>query len=78
MSDNRIVVRDRGIGFIGLLLLMFIAFKLLGIIHWSWFWVLSPVLIPVGVGVAVVGVIGIIAFIVLIKELVRECRKPRR
>ena len=35
-----------GIGLTGLLALLFIAFKLCGIITWSWFWVLAPLWIP--------------------------------
>lgn len=31
-----------GIGFIGLLTLTFIILKLVGVINWSWWWVLSP------------------------------------
>jgi len=31
-----------GIGFTGLLTILFIALKLLGFITWSWLWVLSP------------------------------------
>ena len=31
-----------GIGFTGLLQLLFIALKLIGVINWSWLWVLSP------------------------------------
>ena len=31
-----------GIGFLGLLTIVFITLKLLGKIAWSWFWVLSP------------------------------------
>lgn len=38
-----------GVGFIGLLTLMFIFLKLWGKIDWSWWWVLSPILIPVGI-----------------------------
>lgn len=34
------------IGFPGLLALIFITLKLTGYIDWSWFWVLSPLLIP--------------------------------
>lgn len=33
-----------GIGFIGLLTIVFIALKLIGVISWSWFWVLSPLI----------------------------------
>lgn len=32
-----------GIGFVGLLTILFIALKLLKIISWSWWWVLSPI-----------------------------------
>lgn len=31
-----------GIGFVGLLTIVFITLKLLGYITWSWWWVLSP------------------------------------
>lgn len=32
-----------GIGFVGLLTILFIALKLTGVIAWSWWWVLAPV-----------------------------------
>lgn len=32
-----------GIGFCGLLAILFIALKLVGIINWSWIWVLAPI-----------------------------------
>ena len=32
-----------GIGFGGLLTIVFIVLKLLGVITWSWWWVLSPI-----------------------------------
>ena len=35
-----------GIGFGGLLAILFIALKLTGVITWSWWWVLSPIWIP--------------------------------
>ena len=35
-----------GIGFFGLLTVAFIILKLIGVIKWSWFWVLSPVIFP--------------------------------
>ena len=31
-----------GIGFAGLLTIVFIVLKLVGVISWSWLWVLSP------------------------------------
>lgn len=50
MNDNR---STGGISFIGLLTILFIGLKLTGYIHWSWFWVLSPMLIPIGIAVIV-------------------------
>lgn len=32
-----------GIGFTGLLTIAFIVLKLLNVINWSWWWVLSPI-----------------------------------
>ncbi|GAA0763829.1 hypothetical protein [Clostridium sartagoforme] len=43
-----------GIGFIGLLTIVFITLKLLGIITWSWIWVLSPIWINIGLGIVVI------------------------
>jgi membrane protein YdbS with pleckstrin-like domain len=39
------------IGFISSLTLIFITLKLLGKINWSWWWVLSPLWISLGIGV---------------------------
>ena len=36
-----------GIGFLGMLTLIFIVLKLCGIIHWSWIWVLMPTFLPI-------------------------------
>ena len=38
-----------GIGFLGLLTIAFIVLKLCAVIDWSWWWVLSPILIPLGI-----------------------------
>lgn len=42
-----------GIGFIGLLTIVFIILKLLGKITWSWLWVLSPIWISVALGIVI-------------------------
>ena len=42
------------IGFLLALTLIFIVQKLTNVIAWSWWWVLSPILIPGGIGVAAV------------------------
>ena len=41
--NNNNTTSSSGIGFTGLLTILFIALKLLGIIEWSWVWVLSPI-----------------------------------
>lgn len=43
-----------GIGFVGLLTILFIALKLMGEIDWSWVWVLSPIWISASIVVLVV------------------------
>jgi len=42
-----------GIGFFGLLTLLFIGLKLCGVITWSWLWVLAPLWIPVTLAVVI-------------------------
>lgn len=49
-----------GIGFVGALLLLFIGLRLGGVIDWSWWWVLSPLWIPLAVAVVVM----LIAFVI--------------
>jgi ATP/ADP translocase len=44
MSDNN---TNTGIGFCGLLTIVFITLKLVDKINWSWWWVLSPIWIPI-------------------------------
>ena len=36
---------NSGIGFMGLLQVVFITLKLIGHIDWSWWWVLSPIIL---------------------------------
>lgn len=57
MSNNS--NSSSGVGFGGLLTLLFIALKLMGYITWSWVWVLSPIWL--GITIIIIGAI-IIAF----------------
>ena len=41
MKNNEKTVNG-GIGFVGLLTIVFITLKLCGVISWGWIWVLSP------------------------------------
>jgi len=50
-------------GFLGMLTILFIGLKLLDKIDWSWFWVLSPIIIPL---ILVIGIFFIIIIILLI------------
>lgn len=43
MSTNNTTTSTGGIGFVGLLTIVFITLKLTGYITWSWWWVLSPI-----------------------------------
>lgn len=55
--------KSGGIGFMGLLALLFIALKLLGKIDWSWVWVLAPVWGPFAFMLVIVGVMLVLALI---------------
>lgn len=48
-----------GIGFTGVLAIVFIVLKLVGVINWSWFWVLSPLWISFVI-VIILFIIGIL------------------
>ena len=41
-SNNSNSKSNGGIGFCGLLTIVFIVLKLVGVIEWSWLWVLAP------------------------------------
>lgn len=49
-----------GVGVTGLLLVAFIVLKLCHVIDWSWWWVLSPYWIPLGLVIVVI--LGMIAY----------------
>ena len=66
MRDTK-TVRSGGIGFCGLLAIVFIALKLAGIgavATWSWWWVLSPLWIPVVLVLAIAVIILMLAMFV--------------
>ena len=44
---------SRGIGFVGLLTIVFIVLKLCDVIDWAWWWVLSPIWITATVVLAI-------------------------
>jgi len=53
-----------GIGFAGLLTVLFIGLKLTGYITWSWWWILSPLWISAVITITLIVIFLIIGFII--------------
>lgn len=51
-----------GIGMV--LFIVFLVLKLTGTIDWSWWWVTSPLWIPLAAAAVILGVVGVIAMII--------------
>jgi len=54
---------NSGIGFTGLLTILFIGLKLTNYIDWSWWWVLSPLWIGMAIALAIVSIVIVLAAI---------------
>lgn len=52
-----------GIGFLGLLTIVFIILKLTNYINWSWWWVLAPFWMPWAIVLIVLFIAGIISLL---------------
>lgn len=63
MKNNNVNNTSKGISFFGLLTIAFIVLKLVGVISWSWLWVLSPLWIPI-----VIALLGIMVFVIWLKK----------
>jgi hypothetical protein len=59
MANNKSTSSGLGLG--SVLFIVFLILKLTGNINWSWWWVTSPLWIPITLGVIVLGIIGLIA-----------------
>lgn len=57
-TQQKTVKSNGGIGITGVLLIVFIVLKLVGVINWSWWWVLSPMWIPLAL--VLIGVILVV------------------
>lgn len=58
-------VTGSGIGFTGLLTIIFVLLKAFNVITWSWWWVFAPLWLPIAIALGIAIVIffvGIIAF----------------
>lgn len=60
MSNSTTSSSLGGIGFLGLLTIVFITLKLTGYIAWSWLWVLSPLWIGFAIGIVLLIVFGLL------------------
>ena len=65
MANSSSSSSSGGIGFAGLLTIVFIVLKLMGFIDWSWWWVVSPTLISIALTIVFL-FIGLI--LVILKE----------
>ncbi len=63
MSSSTNNQRGGGIGFVGLLTIVFITLKLTNYIDWTWWWVLSPIWIMLCVMLVIIVIAIIIAFL---------------
>lgn len=61
MSNNS-SSSSSGIGFAGLLTIVFITLKLTGVIAWSWWWVLSPLWIGFAIFLALLILLALVAW----------------
>ena len=48
-----------GLGLSAVLTIIFVVLKLVGVIAWSWWWVLSPILIDIGLSIIVLVIYAI-------------------
>lgn len=64
MANNNSSTQSGGIGFFGLLAIVFITLKLTGYITWSWWWVLAPLWGPAAVVLVIFLIVVLIAALV--------------
>lgn len=46
-NENKTVVKKQGLGIGSILTIIFVVLKVIGVIEWSWVWVLAPLWISV-------------------------------
>ncbi|CAH9012793.1 transmembrane fragile-X-F protein [Vibrio phage 141O35-1] len=61
--------QSAGIGFFGVLTILFIGLKLASVINWSWWWVLAPMWLPVTAAV------GILLLMLIVKTLYQLAKR---
>ena len=68
-----------GVGFLGLLTLLFIGLKLTGYITWSWIWVLAPLWIPISITLVFLSVLSLLVILnkIDINKTIKYGRKEK-
>ena len=56
-----------GFGFVEALAVLFIALKLMGVIAWSWLWVLAPIWIQL-----ILAVVGLIIMVIAVSHIYED------
>lgn len=69
MKDIAEKTTSNGVGFLGMLFLLFLGLKLSDKIDWSWWWVFAPLWVPV---VLIVAIVGIVAIVLAIQTIVEK------
>lgn len=64
--------RSAGIGFMGMLAVLFIGLKLSSIIDWSWWWVLTPLWGPMALLLLAIAILVVVAAIDIIAKAIAE------
>ena len=61
-NENKTVVKKQGLGLGTVLTIIFVVLKLVGVIDWSWVWVLAPFWI----GAIIALVFGLVALLITV------------
>jgi len=69
MSNSSSTASSGGIGVFGVLGVVFVVLKLVGVIHWSWWWVTAPFWGPLALVLAILAVVFSFLFV---REMVRK------
>ena len=68
MSDNNSSSAGGGISLCSLVFIVFLVLKLCKVINWSWWWVTSPLWIPLTLGIVVILIVFIIKLFKILKK----------
>lgn len=64
-KEKQTIIINNGGSFLSLLIVAFIILKLIGVISWSWWWILAPIWIPFALALFFMFIGGIIFLVSL-------------